>query len=184
VSHVSWFDSDYPPPRYDGDRGEVSARFRPVDAPADLITPSGGRTDYLATKSSTDGDFGLYRVRMAAEAAGTSTHFHKTMSESFYVLAGTLRVYDGERWFDASVGDYFYVPAGGLHSFGNESGEPVEFLMLFTPGAAREGYFEGVGHLAGMSDEERAAFFVEHDSYFTDMAKGPAAQSWRTRGTR
>lgn len=181
---LSWLDSDYPPPRYHGDHGEISARLRSADTPADLITPSGGRTDYLATKASTGGEFGLYRVRMSPEAAGTRTHFHRTMTESFYVMAGTLRVYDGRRWFDASAGDFFHVPPGGLHSFGNESGEPVDFLMLFTPGAAREGYFEGIGHLAGMSDEERLAFFVHHDSYFTDMAKGPAAQSWQARGAR
>lgn len=180
---MSWFDSgdDYPPARYHGDLGEISARFRPADTPADLTTPTGGRTDYLATKASTGGDFGLYRVRMSPQAAGTSTHFHKTMSESFFVLSGTLRVYDGERWLDASTGDYLYVPPGGLHSFGNESGQPVDFLMLFAPGAAREGYFEGVRHLAEMSDDERTAFFVKHDSYFIDMVKGPAAHTWRTR---
>lgn len=178
---MTWLDGDYPPVRYHEEEGEVSARFRPAGTPADLVTPSGGRTDYLATKASTGGEFGLYRVRMGPDAFGTSPHFHRTMSESFYVVAGTLRVYDGDRWFDASAGDFLYVPPGGLHSFGNESGGPVDFLMLFSPGAAREGYFEGVAHLAGMSDEERAAFFVHHDSYFTDMAKGPSAHSWRTR---
>lgn len=181
---MSWPERDYPPPRYHGEEGEISARFRPAGTSADLVTPSGGRTDYLATKASTGGDFGLYRVRMGPEAAGTSTHFHKTMSESFFVMAGTLRVFDGERWSGASAGDFLYVPPGGLHSFGNESGEPVDFLMLFSPGAAREGYFEGGRHLAEMSDDERTAFFVHHDSYFTDMVRGPAAQSWQSGGTR
>ncbi|MWA00337.1 cupin domain-containing protein [Actinomadura sp. LD22] len=176
---MAWLDDDYPPVRYHEEEGEVSALFRPAGTPADLVAPSGARTGYLATKASTGGEFGLYRVRMGPEAAGTSTHFHRTISESFYVVAGTLRVYDGDRWSNASAGDFLYMPPRGLHSFGNESGEPVEFLMLFSPGAAREGYFEGVGDLAGMSDEERAAFFVHHDSYFTDMAKGPSARSWR-----
>ncbi|MFD8547297.1 cupin domain-containing protein [Streptomyces sp. NPDC059649] len=63
------------------------------------------------------------------------------MSESFYVLSGEIHVFDGERWFDASRGDYLYIPPGGVHSFGNISGEPAEFLVLFAPGAAREGYF-------------------------------------------
>jgi hypothetical protein len=39
-------------------------------------------------------------------------------------------------------------------------------LMLFTPGAPREAYFEGISELAGMDDEQRAEFFARHDSYF------------------
>ncbi|MFF2809063.1 hypothetical protein ACFVT2_18125 [Streptomyces sp. NPDC058000] len=61
------------------------------------------------------------------------------------------------------------------------SGEPAEFLMLFAPGGAREGYFEGLGQVAGMSDQERADFFRRHDGFFADMAKGPAADSWEDR---
>ncbi|MFB8275466.1 cupin domain-containing protein [Nocardia colli] len=178
---MSYFDNDYPEPIYHGETGEVSATFRPASSPPDLTAPTGGRTDYLATKTSTDGLFGLYRVRMGSNAAGTSPHFHKSMSESFYVLSGQLRVWDGDRWFDATQGDYLYVLPGGLHSFGNESGEPVDFLMLFAPGAAREGYFEGISHLADMSEEQRMEFFVRHDSYFTDLVQGPAATDWSSK---
>ena len=39
-------------------------------------------------------------------------------------------------------------------------------LMLFAPGAPREDYFEGVTRLDGLSEEERAEFFVRHDSFF------------------
>jgi hypothetical protein len=38
--------------------------------------------------------------------------------------------------------------------------------MLFASGAPREAYFEGITELAGLSDEQRAEFFVRHDSYF------------------
>ncbi|GAA2447315.1 hypothetical protein GCM10010191_75690 [Actinomadura vinacea] len=38
--------------------------------------------------------------------------------------------------------------------------------MLFAPGGAREGYFEGLADLADLADAERAAFFVRHDSFF------------------
>ena len=161
----------YPHPRYLGPAGEVNASFRPASAPPDLTTSgttagAGTTFHYLATTASTDGDFGLYRVDMGPKAGGPTTHFHRTMSESFFILSGTLRLFDGERWIDGTAGDYLYVPPGGLHAFRNESGEPVSMLMLFTPGAPREAYFEGITELAGMSDEERAEFFVRHDSYF------------------
>jgi hypothetical protein len=78
------------------------------------------------------------------------------MSEAFYVLSGEIHAFDGERWFDVAEGDYLYVPPGGLHSFGNISGEPAGFLMLFAPGGSREGYFEGLGRVAGMTYRREA----------------------------
>ncbi|MDL4777170.1 MULTISPECIES: cupin domain-containing protein [Thermomonosporaceae] len=165
----------YPDPRYDGP-GEVSAAFRPADAEYDHVSrPKGsqGPTDstgtayrYLATKKSTDGDYGLYQVDMGPEPAGPSTHFHKAMSEAFFILSGTMRLYDGETWISARSGDFLYVPPGGLHAFRNESGEPASMLLLFAPGAPREAYFEGITDLADLTDEERAEFFVKHDNFF------------------
>jgi hypothetical protein len=77
-----------------------------------------------------------------------------------------MRLFDGERWIDAASGDFLYVPAGGLHAFRNESGEPASMLMLFAPGADREGYFEGISGLASLGDEERKEFFIRHDNHF------------------
>ncbi|MFE1951636.1 cupin domain-containing protein [Streptomyces sp. NPDC059524] len=163
----------YPDPRYFGEHGEVSAGFRPADTapdfvakPADPTVAQGTAFHYLSTTLSTNGEYGLYRVDMGPEASGPSTHFHKAMSESFFILSGTMRLYDGRRWVDATSGDYLYVPVGGLHAFRNESGEPASMLMLFAPGAPREDYFEGVTELAGLSEKERAEFFVRHDSFF------------------
>lgn len=171
----------YPPNLYRGDTGEISASFRPATAEPELISPSGTRTYYLATGKptrrehdiATDGEFGLYHVVDLAPGAGTGTHFHKSMSESFFVTDGSLRVYDGAKWRDATKGDFLHVPPGGLHSFYNESDEPTSFLMLFTPGAPREEYFEGVGHLAALGAEAREQFFIAHDSYFVDLQVGP-----------
>jgi len=39
-------------------------------------------------------------------------------------------------------------------------------LLHFAPGAPREGYFENLTHLRAMSDEERARFFLEHDTFW------------------
>ncbi|MEU6034480.1 hypothetical protein ABZ801_03660 [Actinomadura sp. NPDC047616] len=89
----------YPPPRYTGDSGEVSATYRPATTPPDHVsTPviSSGPTvgqgveyHYLATTGSTDGDFGLYRIDMGPAPTGPTTHFHRGISESFFTLSGT-----------------------------------------------------------------------------------------------
>jgi mannose-6-phosphate isomerase-like protein (cupin superfamily) len=157
----------YPEPRYLGDTGEVSARLRRADDPAELKT-AGGFCHYLATGASTNGQFGLYRWDMGPEPSGPGPHFHRTMSESFFVLSGTVRLYDGTQWREASPGDYCFVPEGGIHGFRNESGADASMLILFAPGAPREGYFEGLVEIAQRevkpSQEELAEFYERHDN--------------------
>jgi len=102
----------YPEPRYSGDSGEVSATMRKSDSPADCES-FGLSFHYLATKASTEGDFGLYRVDLAPAAGGPGPHFHKTMSESFFVLSGTMSLFDGRNWVDSTAGDFLHVPAAG-----------------------------------------------------------------------
>lgn len=159
----------YPADRYSGDTGEVTARWHPADAEHDLVNTNGS-ADYLATGDGTNGDFGLYRWNMGAGQGGPDPHFHKALSESFFVLDGTIRLHDGTGWRDGHAGDFLYVPEGGVHGFRNESQEPASMLILFAPGAPREAYFEGLAHIARTgqrpSPEEMAAFFRQHDTYW------------------
>ena len=157
----------YPEPRYLGDKGEVSALYRPADQEADVTYASGNTAHYLATGASTDGLFGLYRWVMGPEPSGPNPHFHRSITESFYILSGTVRIYDGARWLDTQPGDFVHVPIGGIHGFRNESGEPATMLLHFAPGAPREGYFKGLAEFARSgrpSDEEMADFYRRHDN--------------------
>jgi len=77
-----------------------------------------------------------------------------------------VRIFDGSGWIDATPGDFVHVPEGGVHAFRNESGEPASMLLHFAPGAPREGYFEGLVDLAGRGEEEKAEFFLRHDTFW------------------
>jgi quercetin dioxygenase-like cupin family protein len=159
----------YPEPRYLGEPGLTNATYRPADHEPELRYPSGGSVHYLATGASTGGQFGLYRWEMAATQSGPDPHFHRTISESFFVLSGTIRLFDGRAWLDGHPGDYLFVPEGGLHGFRNESGAAASMLILFAPGAPREDYFETLARVADgvvMTDEERTAFYLRHDTYW------------------
>lgn len=159
----------YPEPRYDRAEGEVSAAYRPGEQEPELTYPSGVQVDYLATGMATGGDFGLYRWTFGPNESGPGPHFHKTISESFFVLSGTVRLYNGEDWIEATPGDFLHVPPGGIHGFRNVEGEPASMLLLFTPGAPREGYFEGLADLQRgkqFSDEELAEFYLRHDNHW------------------
>jgi mannose-6-phosphate isomerase-like protein (cupin superfamily) len=158
----------YPEPRYGGAAGEVSATMRRADAPPELrIGPVG--LSYLATGASTAGRFGLYRWDAGPRTAGAGPHFHRTMSESFFVLSGTARLFNGAEWVDASSGDFLHVPEGAVHGFANDGDEPVSMLILFAPGAPREAYFEAIAErVAGrhFSDDEWTELCRRHDNYF------------------
>lgn len=163
----------YPEARYGGNAGEVSATLRRATAPPDLVLgggPAATRVGYLATGAGTNGQFGLYRWDMGPESTGPGPHFHRTISESFFVLSGTVGLYDGSGWTSATAGDFLFVPEGGVHAFRNDAPEPASMLILFAPGAPREGYFEGLAEWAAsgrqVSAEERAEFFIRHDTYW------------------
>lgn len=163
----------YPEPRYLGEGGEINAVFRPADTEPELSTPSGNRTHYLATHASTGGEFGLYKVDMGPRSPGPRSHFHRSISESFFVLSGEVRLFNGEDWIVGRRDDFLYVPVGGLHAFQNDSDAPASMLLLFSPGAPREEYFERVAEMAQRGGEEFAEFLVRHDSFFVDADGGP-----------
>jgi mannose-6-phosphate isomerase-like protein (cupin superfamily) len=158
----------YPPPRFTKDEPEVSASLRRGDAPADYDSFGLVKYHYLADQKKTDGDYGLYRVDIAPKGGGPGPHFHRAMSEAFFVLSGTMELYDGTDWTESGQGDFLYVPPGGIHGFRNVADDPASVLMLFAPGAPREHYFEGLAQLHDLTDEERAAWFVANDNHFVD----------------
>jgi mannose-6-phosphate isomerase-like protein (cupin superfamily) len=157
----------YPQPYYLGPAGEISASYRPADAPPDLTYASGNTVHYLATGASTHGLFGLYRWEMGPQPSGPDPHYHRSISESFYILSGSVRIYDSKRWIDTAPGDFVHVPEGGVHAFRNESGEPASMLLHFSPGAPREAYFEGLPNLSSLTPLERDEFMLTHDTFWT-----------------
>jgi mannose-6-phosphate isomerase-like protein (cupin superfamily) len=125
---------------YQPSDGEVSAVYRPVPDAPDLVGATSAMT-FVAPGRMTRRQFGLFHREMQPHAGGPDAHFHRTYSESFYVLSGTVRIYDGHSWVDAKAGDFVYVPKGGIHAFRADSDQPSSMLILFAPGAARERYF-------------------------------------------
>jgi mannose-6-phosphate isomerase-like protein (cupin superfamily) len=151
--------------------GEVSAVLRPEGAIEPLMIGT-TKARFVATGSVTNGHFGLFRWDMSAQAGGATPHFHRTFTESFYVLAGAVRLFDGAAWVPAAAGDFLFVPERGIHGFRNESGEPASMLLLFTPGSPREAYFRELAEIRAsgrtLSDEEWTDLYTRHDQYMVE----------------
>ena len=135
----------YPPDTYHGESGEVSAWIRPSDTEPEITYSNGGTCEYVATGDQTGGRFGLYRWTFGDTESGPDPHFHKSITESFYVLTGSVRLYDGREWVTAQSGDFLHVPEGGLHGF--RGSDHASMLLMFSPGAPREDYFETLARL-------------------------------------
>lgn len=153
---------------YAADTGAVSALYRPADGVEALERPT-TTARFVAPGSATEGKFGLFRWEMVPRAGGPGAHFHRTFSESFYVLSGTVRLFNGETWVDATAGDFLYVPEGGIHAFRNDSDAPADMLILFAPGPPRERYFQELAEVADkgleLSQEEWIDLWARHDQY-------------------
>jgi quercetin dioxygenase-like cupin family protein len=154
---------------YLGESGEASALYRPADEVEPLRLSPKTIARFVAPGSLTDGQFGLFHWDMAPQAGGADPHFHRTFSESFYILSGTVKLYNGENWVEASEGDFLYVPEGGVHGFKNHGDEAASMLILFSPGKARERYFQELAALARsgrqLSHEEWTELLARHDQF-------------------
>ena len=120
----------YPPDVYTGDDGEVSAWVRRSDAGGDVPYRNGVRCEYLATGEQTAGRFGLYRWTFGEGESGPDPHFHRSISEHFYVLSGTVRLGLGERELLVEAGQAASFDTMTPHVIGAHGG-PAELLSIF-----------------------------------------------------
>jgi mannose-6-phosphate isomerase-like protein (cupin superfamily) len=95
------------------------------------LGPSRGRV-----KLSGDDAIGSATVidfELAAESPGPPPHLHERLTDSFFVLEGTLTVLLGEEEHEAPAGSHVVIPPGNVHSVSNPGAEPVRFLNVTAP---------------------------------------------------
>ncbi len=123
----------------------------------------------VAVGAETDERYGLFRWDMSEASGGASPHYHRTFSEAFYVVEGSVALFDGTEWRPGGAGDFLYVPPGGIHGFRNESGAPASMLILFAPAPPREAYFrelaERIASGRRFTRDETTEFLARHDQY-------------------
>jgi hypothetical protein len=81
-----------------GDGGEVSSVLVGADGSSSVAMRSGTVARFVARGPFTGGRFGLFRWEMPGRSGGASPHFHRTFSESFYILSGSVSLFSGQDW--------------------------------------------------------------------------------------
>src|SRR5215475_2261240 len=132
---------------YPAGRGDVSAVFR-SERQVEQVTfaTSGTVARFVAPGSLTRGRYGLFEWNMQPRSGGSDPHFHKTFSEAFYVMSGTVLLYNGVTWAPTSAGEF-----------------------LYAPGQPREEYFRELAAIAAegrtLTEDEWTDLFARHDQY-------------------
>jgi mannose-6-phosphate isomerase-like protein (cupin superfamily) len=126
-------------------------------------------TRVVASAALTGGRYSLYEIHLGEEGGGAGPHFHRTFAESFHVVTGEIEFFDGHEWVAGAPGDHVVIPEGGVHGFRNVSGAAAEMLMMSTPAAPREAYFQELVEMVRdgiqLTPEEFAEFWARHDQY-------------------
>jgi quercetin dioxygenase-like cupin family protein len=100
---------------------------------------------------------GRYTVKMGADQAGgrmsqllgrdrrggaPPLHVHRREDETFYVIAGEITFFVGDRRIEATAGDFVFAPKDVPHAFLVTS-DTAEYLTTFSPAGA-ERFFPDV----------------------------------------
>lgn len=138
-----------------------------------LVEAGEGRSlRMVAPGAVTGGRFGLVEYRLGPRTPGAAPHYHRTFSESFYVLSGRLTLYVGGSWQTYRPGDFAMAHEQGVHGFRNDGDEPASMLILFTPGVAREAFFAEMAEIGRRDEpptkEEMAALYARHDQVMVE----------------
>lgn len=116
----------------DGDRADRSAV---VLGPDDGRHYDMGRivAVFKADGAETSGGYSISEWWLEPHTTGPGPHSHAE-DDTFYVLDGTMSVFVGDRWVDASKGAFVLVPGGVTHDFENRGNVRAGMLNFSHPG--------------------------------------------------
>jgi mannose-6-phosphate isomerase-like protein (cupin superfamily) len=106
-----------------------------LTAEAGEVIGSGGPTRAVVKASSdaTNSGFTMTDSTIAPGFPGPPPHWHREVTDSFFVLEGTLTVRLRDELMEAEPGTYVCVPPGNVHAFSNRTDSPVRFLNISSP---------------------------------------------------
>lgn len=87
-------------------------------------------------KIAEDDSISVYLVRMMP-GASLGAHFHKTHTETEFVIRGKGELLVDGEWRAFKTGDVHFNPPNKVHAARNTGNEPLIVLVIFTP-AMRE----------------------------------------------
>ncbi len=88
---------------------------------------------FKADGAETRGRYSISEWWLEPYTKGPGAHSHPD-DDIFYVLAGTLTFWIGDRWIDAKKGSFVLAPGGMKHDFENRTAKRAGMLNVSVPG--------------------------------------------------
>lgn len=122
-----------------------SAQGRPI-----LLAPGGGQAfnalgvslTLKTTGADSGGQWFVMEYAAPPNFSGPPPHWHKVMTEIFYVVEGSMTFRVGEQTLEVGPGGYAYVPPGTVHGFSNLADTPAKFFGIVTPAILEQYFYE------------------------------------------
>jgi len=92
--------------------------------------PAGEKIQMI--KIAEDNTITFFIVRMV-EGAEIKPHFHKTHSESVYVIKGAGQMLVEGKWVDIKTGSIHFNPMTQIHGLKNTGAGELVIIAIFTP---------------------------------------------------
>ncbi|WP_263367643.1 cupin domain-containing protein [Edaphobacter bradus] len=105
----------------------------------------GEKVDILVDGAMTNGA-SVTVIQTTRPGGGPPPHSHTREDETFTVLEGDFEILSDGQWIKAPVGEVFFAPRGGVHTFRN-AGTTTGRILVFISPAGMEGFFEKISGL-------------------------------------
>lgn len=128
---------------------QTSEHYALAEGDAEALWFLGTLATIKADGARTGGALGLVEFTHPPGFA-TPRHIHHTEDEAFYVLAGAMRGYCGDRTWRATPGSFVWLPRGVPHGYAVDGDEPLRTLAISLPAG-----FEQFVAAAGEPTRER-----------------------------
>lgn len=85
------------------------------------------------TSADSGGQWMVMEYTAPPHFSGPPPHYHKVMTEIFYVVEGQITFNVGEQTLTVGPGGYAFVPPRIMHSFSNQTDAPAKFFGIASP---------------------------------------------------
>jgi len=144
------------------------------DPPEDVMTndrvlrlPTGEMIRIARTGDDSGGAVFEFEAVLPPRLTGPPAHKHRTETETFEVVEGTLRVRVGQDSRELGPGESVTVPPGTVHAFSNPADTPVRLITRETPAGQLEPQFRALASAGRLPPLlSMAQINVDHDLSF------------------